>query len=662
MTARIDRHAFELVAAVVAIAIVAHAGHLPMWLLPTAPAIVALRVFMRRRGAPIVPMWIRIVAAALLVAMIVVEYGTLFGREPGSVLGCGLLALKLLETEKVRDARVAVGFGAFVLMSALLFVQTLVFTLAVSIALVLFLAALVALQPAPAQTKRRLRSELRVGATLLALGLPLAAASFVLVPRLASPLWGTHDRGTEAHTGLDDSMEPGGLTELLVDDSPAFRAYFSDTPPPPQQRYFRSIVLTDYDGATWTRSERRDLRRPADATSIGTPLDYTIMLLPTERRWLPALDLPLSAPVGARLSADREMTSYDPVTQPREYRARSASRYTLAPTLGAGERARALALPDGFDPRTRALAERWRGDGADDAKIIDDALALFHAQFTYTLNPPLLGRDSVDDFLFATKKGFCEHYASAFVVLMRAAGIPARVVTGFQGGWWNTDGGYLLVRNSDAHAWAEAWLDGRGWVRVDPTAAVSPARIEIGASAANDSASWSQAAWLRDMRNRFDLVNGWWTEAVIRFDALRQKGMLTPFGVNDANPGDLLLVLSGVLAAVLLVATLWAMRERIVPSGDALDRAWSRLVRRLARDGVALKPGEGPLDWSARARAMLPDRAGALGALVDDYVALRYGEVTPRAERVRAFTQSVRNFCTRRTIRSGATLLSSRSS
>jgi transglutaminase-like putative cysteine protease len=662
MIERIDRHAFELVAAVVVIAIVAHAGHLPTWLLPTAPAIVALRVFMRRRGAPIVPMSIRIIAAALLVALIVVEYGTLFGREPGSVLGCGLLALKVLETEKVRDARVAVGFGAFVLMSALLFVQTLVFTLAVSLALVLFLAALVALQPAPATTTHRLRGELRAGATLLALGLPLAAAAFALVPRLASPLWGTQDRGTEAHTGLDDSMEPGRLTELLIDDSPAFRAYFSGAAPPPQQRYFRSIVLTDFDGATWKRSERRDLHRPADAESIGTPIDYAITLLPTERRWLPALDLPLSAPVGARLSADRELTSYDPVTQPREYRVRSASRYTLAPTLGASERARALMLPDGFDARTRALAEGWRADGADDRKIIDDALALFHAQFTYTLNPPLLGRNSVDDFLFATKKGFCEHYASAFVVLMRAAGIPARVVTGFQGGWWNADGGYLLVRNSDAHAWAEAWLDGRGWVRVDPTASVSPARIELGASAANDSASWSQAAWLREVRNRFDRVNGWWTEAVIRFDALRQKGMLTPFGVNDANPGDLLLVLSGVLAGVLLVATLWAMRERAMPSGDALDRAWSRLVGRLARDGVAPKPSEGPLDWLARARAARPVHANMLGALVDDYVSLRYGETEPRAERIRAFTWAVRNFCARRTIEARATLLSSEAS
>ena len=194
-----------------------------------------------------------------------------------------------------------------------------------------------------------------------------------------------------------------------------------------------------------------------------------------------------------------------PVTQPREYRVRSAARYTLSVNLSAQERNRALALPEGFDPRTRALVQSWRSEGLGDDAVVRAALDLFHRSFTYTLNPPLLGRDSIDDFLFETRKGFCEHYASAFVVLMRAAGIPARVVIGYQGGWWNAAGDYLLVRNSDAHAWAEAWMPSRGWMRVDPTAAVSPARIELGAEAANDSTAWSQAAWLHTLRNRFDV-------------------------------------------------------------------------------------------------------------------------------------------------------------
>jgi transglutaminase-like putative cysteine protease len=530
-------------------------------------------------------------------------------------------------------------------MSALLFVQSLVFTLLVSLVLILLFAALVALQPAPCDPRRTLRTELRVGAILLACGVPLAAAGFVLVPRLSTPLWGGKDRSAEGRTGLSDSMEPGALTELLIDDSPAFRVRFDAAPPAPQQRYFRAIVLSDFDGATWRRNRRVDFARTEEAERDGTPIDYVVTLEPTDRRWLPTLDLPFVAASGAHFSANRELVSDEIVSQPREYRVRSSSRYLFAPDLAPPERARALALPDGFDPKTRALAADFRAAHADDdAGVVRAALELFHASFRYTLHPPLLGRDSIDDFLFSTQQGFCEHYASAFVVLMRAAGIPARVVTGYQGGWWNESGGYLLVRNSDAHAWAEVWMAGRGWVRVDPTAAVSPARIELGAAAANDAESWAQSWWIRAVRNRFDRVNGWWTQAIIRFDALRQRGLLTPFGVQSANQGELLVALSLVLAIVLVLATVWAMREAKPPRDDALDAAWVALRRRLERAGVETRSSEGPLDFLARARAALPNSAAALNGLVGDYVALRYGVDEPKPERIRFFTSAVRRF------------------
>jgi transglutaminase-like putative cysteine protease len=490
----------------------------------------------------------------------------------------------------------------------------------------------------------RLRREIALGAMLLAYGVPLAAAAFVLVPRLGSPLWGSRDRNLAAHSGLDDRMQPGAFTDLLLDDSPAFRVYFDARPPPQRDLYFRAIVLGDFDGSTWERNRRADFQRAEEAERKGPPIDYTITIEPTDRRWLPALDLATVAPDGARFTGPRELVSDSPVGQAREYRVRSTTRYALATTLGPHERARALALPEGFDPRTRALAESWRRDGRNDDAIVRAALDLFNRSFTYTLSPPLLGRNSVDEFLFDTQKGFCEHYASAFAFLMRAAGIPARVVTGYQGGWWNSTGNYLLVRNSDAHAWTEIWLEGRGWVRVDPTAAVSPARISLGAQAANDGNAWSQAEWVRAIRDRFDLVNGLWTRAIIRFDALRQRGMLTSFGVSDPNPGDLLLVLSAILAVVLALATLWALRDLGPSRGDALDRAWSRLGRRVASAGVVRRPNEGPLDWLARARAAAPASAGTLGELVQDYVDLRYGSAAPVAERVRAFSRAVRKF------------------
>ncbi|MGH8173991.1 MAG: transglutaminase TgpA family protein [Rhodanobacteraceae bacterium] len=650
MRDRISQHAFDLVTIAVTATIAMHLPHLPPWLWIGISILLAVRIAMRRRFATPVSAWIRIATAGLLLIAVISQYGNLFGREPGSALGCGLLALKLLETERPRDARVAIGFAGFVLMSALLFVQTIWFTLMVSAVLVILLAALVALQPAPADDTRPLRAELRLATILLACGMPLAAAGFLLIPRLGSPLWGSPGNDMQARSGLSEEMEPGALSELLLDDSPAFRVRFDGAPPAQKLRYFRAIVLWDFDGATWTRNRRANYPRAETIQDQASAIDYTITLEPTDRRWLPALDLPLSAPAGARLGGDRVLVADDPVSQPREYSARSSTRYTLSLSLPLQERERALALPDDFDAKTHALALGWRASGQDDAAVVQSALELFNRSFTYTLNPPLLGRDSIDDFLFSTRKGYCEHYSAAFVVLMRAAGIPARVVTGYQGGWWNGNSAYLLVRNSDAHAWAEVWLRARGWVRVDPTAAVSPARIEIGAAAANDSAAWSQLEWLRAMRNRFDVINGYWTQAIVRFDALRQRGLMTSFGMPNANQGDLLLAFSAVLGFVLLLATFWAMRDSARPRVDALDHAWARFGQRLARAGVVRHVNEGPLDLLARARAELPGSSAAMTQLVQNYVALRYGAIEPAPDRVRSFTRSVRSFRVRRRV------------
>jgi transglutaminase-like putative cysteine protease len=649
---RLDARAFGLLCASVAAAIATHLAHLPAWLWLATAALVPLRAWQRhRRGGP-VSAWIRLPATVLLVALVVVQYGNLFGREPGSVLACGLLALKLLEAERVRDARVALAFAAFVLMSALLFDQALAFTLLIFALLGLLLAGLAALQPAPLERAHPLRRDLRTAGTLLAASLPFAVAAFVFLPRLGSPLWGAPGNDGVSRTGLSETMAPGSMTDLLLDDTPALRVEFEGAPPAQQFLYFRTLVLWDFDGTTWSRAAHRPPFRTEPLQASQATRRYDITLEPTGQRWLPALDLPLDAPERTRFSTDRVLVAADPVAQPRRYRVTSTLRYTLAPTLPAGERARALALPSGFDPRARALAADWRARATSDADVVQSALDLFHARFTYTLEAPLLGRDSIDDFLFDTQRGFCEHYASAFVFLMRAAGIPARVVTGYQGGWWSEADRYLLVRQSDAHAWAEVWSAGRGWWRVDPTAAVSPARVERGAAAANDAPGWSQSPWLRGLRNRLDFANRLWTQGVIRFDALRQKSVLTPFGLADADPGNLLMILSGVLGCAMLVAAAWALRmPRGSRGGDALDRAWARLGRRLARAGFAPAPQEGPLALQRRLGAAHPPLGAALGPLVEAYATLRYAYVEPPAQHVAAFAAAVRRFHPRRRAR-----------
>ncbi|MEP6882603.1 MAG: DUF3488 and transglutaminase-like domain-containing protein [Dokdonella sp.] len=643
---RLSSYQFNLLAATALIALAAHVSRLPLWLSATLVLIVPWRVWSRSRSDKAIPAWIRVPMVFALVAAIFVHYGNIFGREPGSALACGLLVLKVLESEKIRDARAALSFAAFVLMSALLFDQGMGFTLLVCASLIALLAALVSLQPAPIKARRPLTRELRTGALLLAFGLPLALVAFLFVPRLSSPLWGAPGGFADARTGLSDTMSPGSMTQLLVDDTPALRVHFEGDVPPNAARYFRALVLWDFDGTTWTREGWRPQHTMETLESTGTETRYDITLEPTNRPWLVALDVPVTAPEQARMTFDRTLYAKNQIDQLRQYTVSSALNYQLAATIAPLDRRRALRLPEGFNPKTLALAQQWRTQGRDDNAIVQSALDLIHASFTYTLSPPLLGRNSVDDFLFNTQAGFCEHYSSAFVVLMRAAGIPARVVTGYQGGWFNALGDYLLVRQSDAHAWSEVWLEGRGWVRVDPTASVNPIRVESGAAAANGEQSWRPGSWLLDIRNRLDVVNRIWTQTIVQFNALRQKSLLTPIGITNAEQRDLLLVLSSVIATFLILSTLWVLRSGTLKDGDALDRVWCGFRRRMARRGFQEKRDEGPIDYLKRLKPCLPDAESreSLEALIQRYVELRYAQTDPDAVDIQAFARKIREF------------------
>ncbi|WP_426661208.1 transglutaminase TgpA family protein [Rhodanobacter aciditrophus] len=639
-TTPLTTRGFDLVALGLAAVLALHAPHLPWWLGATLAPILGLRWWLRRQRQVRAPVWLKLPLLAALLLAIVSWYGNLFGQAPGAALAVGLLVLKLLETETVRDARVGASFTCFTLMAALLFDQSLTATTTVALGLLPPLAALRALEPGRRQPARLWR-ELLPGLGLLAVALPLALLGFLLLPRLSSPLWGAPNAG-EQRTGLSDRMTPAGFTQLLVDDSPALRVSFDGQLPPPDQRYFRAYVMEHYDGSSWTyRDAARQRPAPVEA---GQVIRYHVSLEPTRQRVLPTLDVPLAAPPGASLRRDREVIADHPVDNLRDYTLESATRYRLEPQLGR-YRARWLQLPAGFDPRTLALGRSWRARyGGDNAAIVHAALALFHdGGFRYTLAPAPLGRDAMDDFLFDTREGFCEHYASAFTVLMRAAGIPARVVTGYQGGYWNALGRYLLVRNSDAHAWSEVWLDGRGWVRVDPTAAVRPQRISRGAAAAvAGQLPWYQSGWLQSLRNHWDIVNRWWNLGVNGFDALRQRGLLKPFGIREADTSTLalLLAIGCVLAMAAGLAWVWRRRE----PEDAARAALRRLERKLARLGVARQAGEGPRDYLQRAARALPAQHDTLIQLMHHYLELRYAHSEPTSESLRALRRAVRDF------------------
>ena len=646
--APLDTRVFDLLCLTAAVVLVLHAIHLPPWLDAALMAVLALRWWQRRRKPGRAPAYLKLPLVVLLAATVIFHYGNIFGREPGSALAVGLLVLKLLETETARDAKVAVAFACFTLMAALLSDQGMVATFVVALGLLPAVASLRALQPARLPTS--LPRELLPALGLLAAALPLSLLAFVLVPRLESPLWGAPPSG-QARTGLSDGMSPGDFVDLLTDDRPALRASFDQGVPAPEQRYFRAYVMWHYDGRRWNSVPSGRAPVPVEAIdSIG----YRIALEPTSQRVLPALDVPLEAPPNATLGSDHDITSSKPVQDPLTYELRSAVRYRLQPELDDFARRRALQLPEGFNPRALALAAQWKqAYGTRDAAIVAAALSLFHdGGFSYTLAPAPLGRDAVDDFLFGTHEGFCEHYASAFTVLMRAAGVPARVVTGYQGGYWNKLGQYLLVRQSDAHAWSEVWLDGRGWVRIDPTAAVRPERVSLGAAAAAAAAGqseWQGAAWLRDLRNRWDVVNHWWSEGVIGFDALRQRGLLTPFGVRNTDTMTLSVLLAASSVAFALLGLAWALWRR--RDEDPLRAALRTLERKLASAGVARRSSEGPQHYLQRAARALPGQRAQLDQLMRSYLDLRYAHQTPPPDPLRRFRRAVREFRPRHVVK-----------
>ena len=423
---------------------------------------------------------------------------------------------------------------------------------------------------------------------LLGIGLPLALACFWLFPRLSTPLWGVPERAVGT-PGLADSMAPDQWLDLMADDTPALRVQFFGAVPEPAQRYWRGPVLTSFDGHRWSR-DRATAGRPAPVVETAAQgWDYQIDYEPTDRRLLVALDLPSRAPEGSSFDADMSLRSDRTLSALSRWRLHSAPPQRFDTDLSPYLRRAALQLPPGFNPRTAQLARQWRQEaGSDDEAIVRRALQWITRDFSYTLDTPVAGRDPVDDFLFNYKAGFCQHFSSAFVVLMRNAGIPARVVTGFAGGTRNRIGDYWVVRRMDAHAWAEVWLPQRGWVRVDPTA-VAPERIldtlDDRLQAGTDTPL--QQRWLQ-LGQMGDWLRRGWNDLVLSFDARRQQQLLKPFGLDDLGPAQL--VTGFVVAALLALAWMAWLLARGERERDPLLRAWHRLGRRYARLGLARAP------------------------------------------------------------------------
>ena len=609
-----------------------HADHLPLWLSLLAGGVLLWRSWLWQHNALLPARWLLSLLVAAGVAGIGWQFHTLFGRDSGVALLVLFMALKPMEMRTRRDAIVVIMLAFFLLLTHYFYSQSIPTGLWLLGVTTLLTATLIRIHGGA----QPVRAIFRYAGLLLAQAIPFMVIAFLLFPRVSGPLWGLPQDAYSGLSGLSDQMAPGSLNNLIQSGAIAFRVQFSGAVPEKPQLYWRGPVLNDYDGKTWrTRAPNTaSLRKPPTIEAAGKTISYITTLEAHNQRWLLALDLPVKLPDDSTLTTTFEARTREPVVSRTRYAFTSALNFVANLQETPALLQQALSLPPGLNPRTRELAETWRSTLISPEKISNAALQLFHQEaFYYTLRPPLLGQQAVDDFLFTTRRGFCEHFASAYVILMRAAGVPARVVTGYQGGEINPVDGYLIVRQSDAHAWAEIWLANKGWVRVDPTAAVAPSRIEQGIEAALPSDDPLPALvridfdWLRDLRNRWEATNNSWNQWVLGYNPQRQREVLARLGLSEPDWRSMTVVLATLCGITLLIVTLWTLYQR--NTDTPAQRAWRLFCKQLSQSKILRADWEGPLDFASRVARERPAYSVLTREAAGHFADLHYGKGQP---------------------------------
>ncbi|MEQ8496108.1 MAG: DUF3488 and transglutaminase-like domain-containing protein, partial [Gammaproteobacteria bacterium] len=550
--------------------------------------------------------------AIVAFAGIYIAYHGQLGREAGVELLAALLGLKLLEMRNARDYYVVSFLGYFLVVTNFFYSQTMGTAVYMLVLVVFITAVLVQFNTPPAW--RRGGASVRLATLMTAQAMPLMMIAFLLFPRLPGPLWGLPQDAFDGVTGLSDELTLGEVARLGLSDAIAFRVEFDGPVPRVRDRYWRGPVLMHSDGRTW-RAARVGTHAEHRVEALGPAYRYRVTLEPHQERWLLGLEMVTRAEPPAVRTADLRLLSPEPVRRRIRYELHSVVDYRLL-GLAASERRAALTLPAGYHPRARQLAGRWASAGGGPIAIAERALAWYRDNdFVYSLTPPALPGDVIDEFLFETREGFCEHFAASFVTLMRAAGVPARIVTGYQGGEFNSLADYLVIREREAHAWAEIYDDEAGWVRVDPTATVAPERVSLGLEDALPADSQAierdgdgvASALLVRLRDGFDAITYGWNQWVLGYTTQQQQRLLERFGFEDADTGGLVIALTLALAAATGVLGLLILADA-GRRGDPAQQAWQVFCRRLARIGLARAPSEAPRAYAhrvARARADL---------------------------------------------------------
>jgi transglutaminase-like putative cysteine protease len=625
-TASLPREARDtlFLLAVIAWVVVMQVGHIPWWCSVLTAAVLVWRTTLTLRGQPL-PGWPwRVGLLALTMGATWLTHSTLLGRDAGVTLIVVLLALKTLEMRARRDAFVVFFLAFFTLLTHFFYSQSLLTAAGILLALLGLLTALVnAHMPVG---RPPLAQAARIAAGMAALGAPIMLVLFLLFPRMA-PLWGMPSDALTGRTGLSNSMQVGQIAKLVQDDGIAMRIRFEDSPPPQQEMYFRGPVLTDFDGKEWRPLRTafpRNLGLPANLAVAGSPVRYEVTLEPHQRGWLLLLEAGSQRPElpgqDPYMTPDLQWLIHSPITQLTRYRAQSHLQFRHGPLEPVVALQDQIELPPGYNPRTMAYALELRrqfgaGNAAAPALVNAVLQRLRTGGYTYTLEPGVYGQHTADEFWFDRREGFCEHIASSFVILMRAADIPARIVTGYQGGELNAVDGYWTVRNRDAHAWTEVWLQGRGWVRVDPTSAVAPGRTDslerlrtpqgllTGAIGAINPELSAQ------MRAVWEAVNNRWNQWVLNYTQGKQLDLLKNLGFSSPSWTDLAYVLIGVVVLVSLAGAGWTLWER--QQHDPWLRLLQRSRQRLQRLGLDSGEHQPPRELAAQVQRHFGDTAFA---------------------------------------------------
>ncbi|MBA2272096.1 MAG: DUF3488 domain-containing transglutaminase family protein [Chthoniobacterales bacterium] len=638
-------------------------GTLRTWVPVLFLATIAAKFWMEARGLRLRSLIWKVVLAIVTLGAVSLSYGSLKGIEPGVSLLVVLMSLKILEAHTARDFQVMVMVAWVLCLCGFIMSQDLAIALSLLLGFALLLGALV--QFHRGSSIGAFWPPLRVAGKLLLHALPIVALLFLFFPRVSTGFRFPVADPNSSAPGFSDRMSPGSVISITNSPEVAFRAEFPDGRVPARAgMYWRGAVMWEGDRFEWkTAAFPAAITRAPQVRSGAAAVRQRITLEPNQARWMFALDWPLEPPPGATLAPGNYLWSGRPIRRTRQYEVRSVDQFPEK-ELRPREREICLRVPDSLSPAVRELAQSWNAGSNDPRAIVKNALTFFQTQgFRYSLSPGEYREDGFDEFLFRRRIGFCEHYAASFATLMRAAGVPARVVVGYLGGEFNAFGRFFLVRQADAHAWTEVWMPETGWERVDPTNVVAPDRVNLGfdaflerrAASGQERVPAARSGFAQRLAGRplfaevagaWDALNFAWHTRVLSFDVEGQRAFFSAIQLGDTRPLSLIVRCLLAAAVLLVLYGAWMQMRTRAPS-DRVKELYDRFCRKAARSGAERLPFEGPADFARRAAALLPQESGRIRQICDAYIALRYS-AEPAPSLRDEFAAEVRAFAPRR--------------